>query len=57
MGIANRLRWRMAMWLCPRIDTATGKRALERTARECGASKSQAVHIAALFFKRLQEPK
>jgi len=47
------IRWRLAVWLCPTIDTALGKRRLEHIARECGASKTLAIHIANTYFKRL----
>lgn len=55
MSRLDRLRWRLAFWLCPAIDTALGKRRLERVARACGASKTQAVQIAGDYFKVLRE--
>lgn len=47
------LRWRVAIWLAPEIDTARGKRHLEEVARECGASRALAVRIASAYFKSL----
>lgn len=53
MSLLERIRWRLALLLAPDIDTARGKRLLERVARECGASKSQAIGIAGRYFREL----
>ena len=50
-GAADRLRWRVCVWLCPQMPKARGKRELERVARDCGASRSMARHIASEFFR------
>lgn len=49
-----RLRLRLALWLAPSLDIAHGKRQLEAVLRECGVSKSQAVHAAARYFRELR---
>jgi hypothetical protein len=49
------LRRRLALWLCPAIDTARGKCHLEQVARECGASRSVAKAIASKFFRTLYD--
>lgn len=50
----DNLRWRLAIWLAPEIDTARGKRRLEELARDCGASRTLAVRIASAYFEALR---
>lgn len=48
------LRWRLALWLCPRLDVAIEKRRLERLARGYGLSKTAAVALAGAYFEGLR---
>lgn len=51
----DRIRWRLALWVCPAISTAHGKRQLQRVAMECGASRALAIHISSVYFKQLHD--
>lgn len=53
MSKLDALRWRLALWLAPAIKTAQSKRQLQRIALECGASRTLAIKISSVYFKRL----